>query len=81
MNQIAVRFMSLTGKFTQVREEKFPDMQTATVAVTEYATAGGYRNVKVVDEDMGMSFRFTAITPGGRGGRNVAYAEIDGDFS
>lgn len=72
---LLVRFMTLTGAFTFAGVEKtYPDTKSALAAVTEYASAGGYTNVKIVrDVD---SIRFTARTPGGRSGRNIAF----GDF-
>jgi hypothetical protein len=72
---IIVRFATLTGKFAVLPEEhKFSTSADALAAVTKYAEANGYRNVKaVMDVD---SLRYTAITPGGRGGRNVAFADF-----
>jgi hypothetical protein len=70
---IAVRFYSLTGKFAPVREEQFATVADARVAVEAHAASGGYTNVKPVED--ADSIRWTARTPGGRGGRNIAYSD------
>jgi hypothetical protein len=73
---IEVRFMSLVGKFTTVKTEQFPTISAAIATVTTYAEAGGYSNVKLVDDGEDPdSWRVTAKTPGGRGGRNVAFLD------
>lgn len=76
---VHVKFMSLTGKFTRVREETFSTFPLALAAVTAYAEAGGYTNVAAVTDDDPCSLRYTARTPGGRGGRNVAFADFGHD--
>lgn len=79
---VTVRFMALTGAFRTVRTEEFPSMTEATAAVVAYATAGGYTNVQRRDDEADdMSVRFTARTPKGRAGRNVAFADHDGELS
>lgn len=70
---IEVRFFTLSGKFTVAKKEKFPSLTEATKAVAEYASAAGFTNVKLVDGEAEFdSVRWTARTPKGRGGRNVA---------
>ena len=78
---IHVRFMPLTGKFITVREEKFADRKNALIAVEAHAATGGYTNIKIIDDDMGVSWRYTAKTPGGRGGRNIAFGDLDEDYT
>ena len=77
MAAVNIKFMSLTGKFETIREQTFegPNCSNdALDAVIAHAKAGGYSNVKVVSgEDDG--WRYTARTPGGRGGRNVAFGD------
>jgi hypothetical protein len=71
---LTVKFFSLTGKFEVVRTEDFQTDKEAMAAVMAHATSGGYTNVKtVMDAD---SIRYTAKTPGGRGGRNVAAMDL-----
>ena len=73
--KIIVRFMSLEGKFALLREESFADFNAAKAAVEAHAAAAGYTNVKLVDDPEGDDVRFTARTPGGRSGRNIAFAD------
>lgn len=79
--QVIVKFMTLTGKFATAREERFASLAEATKAIEAYAAANGFTNAKLVEnhEDFD-SMRFTARTPGGRGGRNIAFADWDPDF-
>lgn len=76
-----MRFMSLAtaprSRFSVVREARFASTTEALAAVRVHAEASGFRDVKIVDDpEEPDSLRFTATTPGGRGGRNVAF----GDF-
>lgn len=75
---IAVRFMSLVGKFATVREERFSTTQEALAAVRAYCEPAGYTSVKIADDNDCGELRFTARTPGGRGGRNVAFGDFVG---
>lgn len=68
-----VRFMTLSGKFAPLKEEKFATLAECLVAVEAHAVTGGYTHVKSV-EDID-SIRYTARTPGGRGGRNIAFVD------
>lgn len=74
---IHLRLMALSGKFTCVAEITCPDAAAALAAVVEHANSGGYSHVqKVIDDNSEYDgFRYTARTPGGRGGRNVAFAQ------
>lgn len=76
---VLVKFMSLTGKFQTVREESFASFALALAAVKAHAESGGYTNVAEVTDDDPCSIRYTARTPGGRGGRNVAFADFGHD--
>lgn len=76
---IEVRFYTLTGKFAHVGTERFDTMASAVVAVGAHAASGGYTNVKQV-EDVD-SYRYTATTPGGRDGRNIAYVDFGDDYT
>ena len=76
--KIIVRLMSLAGPFVQVgKEESFDSIKSATVAVTAHAESGGCSHVKLVDEGDMDGGRWTARTPRGRGGRNVAFFDYD----
>ena len=73
---IRVRFATLAGPFRLLGETKHFDTPAAALAaVKEYAEAAGYSNIKPVED--ADSVRYTARTPGGRGGRNVAFADWD----
>lgn len=75
--KVVVRFMTLEGKFDVARTESFDTTKAATDAVRAYAEAAGYTNVKLVDDgEEPDAPRFTATTPGGRRGRNVAFADF-----
>ena len=80
--RLAVRFMSLqvAAALTE-REETFDTMDEARAAVEAHASAHGFTRVKLVDGRDMDGVRFTATTPGGRAGRNVAFGDWDGDFS
>lgn len=77
---VTVRFMALTGAFKETKREDFADLGAATKAVTEYATAAGFVNVKKVDDEEDFGVRWTAKTPGGRAGRNVAFGDVGFGF-
>jgi hypothetical protein len=70
---VTVRLMTLSGKFTVLREVECADMAAALTTVQAHAATGGYTNVKPIDNI--DSIRYTARTPGGRGGRNIAYLD------
>ena len=79
---ITIRFMSLVGKFAEVRKETFPTTQLALEAVKAHAATAGYTNVKIADNaDFAHCIishvRYTARTPGGRGGRNIAFGDYE----
>jgi hypothetical protein len=82
MGCIKVSFASLSGKFEIVRKSKFegPNRSNDAVdAVVAHASAGGFTNIKIVTDDEHDGWRYTARTPGGREGRNVAFGEICDD--
>jgi hypothetical protein len=66
--------MTLSGKFEKLIEFELETMAEVRATVEQHAASGGYTNVKPV-EDVD-SIRFTARTPGGRGGRNIAYVDF-----
>ena len=74
---VVIRFMTLGGKFATVKKEVFPNLAKATEAVKAYAEAGGFTHVQVVNDKDDDGVRFTARTPGGRGGYNVAFGDFD----
>lgn len=77
---ITVKFYTLSGKFDFLREQTFATMQEVHAAVQAHAASGGFTNVKELAEDCGCALRFTARTPGGRGGRggrNIAYVDFE----
>lgn len=76
--KIVVRFMTLEGKFAELRSESFADYDTAKAAVKEHAATAGYTDVKLVCDEEDDTVRFTARTPGGRSGRNIAFADEEG---
>lgn len=73
---VHVRFCSLSGKFTVGKAESFESIKEAENAVKAYVEPYGYTNVKFV-EDADDNARFTAKTPGGRNGRNVAMVDFE----
>lgn len=68
---VEIQFMTLTGDYRTLRTEEFADIGKATLAVQEHATSGGFTKVKSACD--GDQIRFTATSPGGRAGRNIAY--------
>ncbi len=75
---ITIRFMTLSGTFATLREETFESEATALVAVQAHATSGGYGSIKIVDDHEDPNeVRYTARTPGGRSGRNIAFGSTD----
>lgn len=67
---------TLTGEF---RVERTVVVATATEAraiIEKHLEGSGYTNLKMADCD-GYSTRYTARTPGGRGGRNVANLDLE----
>jgi hypothetical protein len=73
---LIVKFATVQGSFALFPAEfRYETRSAALAAVKAYAEAAGYTNVREV-EDVD-SFRYTARTPGGRGGRNVAFADFD----
>jgi hypothetical protein len=72
---LRVQFANASGPLKILREEVFGTMSAARAAVEAHAATLGCTNVRVV-EDVD-SLRFTARTPGGRGGRNIAFADYE----
>lgn len=76
---ITVRFVALTGNsVATVKTETFETGAAAFEAVAKYANENGFTNVKEIDGEDPGSLRYTAKTPGGRPGRNVAFGDYEG---
>lgn len=73
-SRYTVRFYTLAGGFRVARTVILPYPEILP-AVTAYAEAGGFSGVKAVAGEEPEELRFTARTPGGRHGRNIAFAE------
>lgn len=70
---VTVRFFSLVaGSIAVVRKAEFKSTEEATAAVEEHARSGGFTNVKLIRDVEFDGIRWTARTPGGRAGRNIA---------
>jgi len=79
---VRARFMSVKGPFKTVKEETFPAERDAFLAVQEFYAALGFTNIAIKVDDEFDGARVTAKTPGGRGGRNIAFLdEMGGDYS
>jgi hypothetical protein len=72
---LRVQLMTLEGGFNVASTVVCETMDQAMDAVQMHIAAQGFTNLKRVD-DMD-SIRFTARTPGGRNGRNVAFADFE----
>lgn len=70
-----LNLMSVSGPFRVVKSVNVPDRAQAKIVVEAYATEHGFHSVKAVD-DLDYSIRFTATTPGGRPGRNLAFLNV-----
>lgn len=71
---IHLKLMTLTGRFETQLEIELATMAEVRETVRQHIAQSGYTNLKEIDD--ADSIRFTARTPGGRGGRNVAYADL-----
>jgi len=69
--------MTTDGAFEVTAEHKFANSAQMLYAVTEHYAALGFKGFKIVDSGDGDGGRITATTPGGRGGRNVAFFDWD----
>lgn len=67
---MVLKLYTLSGKFGLASECKVATDKEALAIVEAHAASGGYTNVKRVYDHFG--FRYTARTPGGRSGRNIA---------
>lgn len=72
----AVRFFTLTGKFSTLATEVFESLKDAKVACENHAKTENYTNVRYHDDD-DWTIRVTANPPVGRAGRNIASIEPD----
>ncbi|MGH9780204.1 MAG: hypothetical protein ACRD33_00160 [Candidatus Acidiferrales bacterium] len=71
---ITVKLMTLSVKFAELRQVEVSTDAEARALIEAHAASGGYRNVKRVED--GDQFRYTATTPGGRAGRNIAFIDM-----
>lgn len=75
---ITVRFLSLTLPMYTVKTENFRYTAEALAAVKAYAEPQGFSHVKVkIWDEEPDEVHFTATTPNGRAGRNVAVGVFD----
>jgi len=73
---VNIQFVALSGPPKTIRSEVFQSPTEALAAVKAYAEAGGFTKVKLAqDDDPYDGWRYTATTPGGRAGRNVAFGD------
>lgn len=71
---LTVKLMSLDAPFRLLSQHECEDMPAVRATVAAHAERGGFSAVREVpDAD---SIRFTARTPGGRHGRNIAYLDL-----
>lgn len=70
--KMSLRLVSLTGAFRTVSTIEIEPSEALAI-VKAHADSGGYRDVRVLDDGEGI--RYTATTPGGRRGRNVAFGD------
>lgn len=80
MPKYTVRFMTVSGDFKTSHERSYATHGEGAIAVQVYADANGFTDVKCID-DSGDD-RYTPKTPGGRGGRNIAFGgwSYESDF-
>lgn len=76
-----LRLMSLTRSGKLERTEQHENLEEVRAAVEGHAAAGGFTKVKAHedDDDGWHGLRYSATTPAGRAGRNIAYADIADD--
>ena len=77
---VFVQFMTLDSPYRKAAaDQKFDTLDQARAAVEKYIEGSGYTDLKyIADEYEDEGGRFTARTPGGRAGRNVAYVDFGG---
>jgi hypothetical protein len=66
-----LRLYSLDGNFKVIQTIEVGTICEAREIVEKHIDGTGYKNLKTVD-DTDYSMRYTATTPNGRAGRNVA---------
>lgn len=79
---VEVRFMTLGSEFKLASKKSFASREEAIAEIGQYARDNGFKNVKEIlgeEADYYYSARFTATTPNGRAGRNIAYVEALGE--
>jgi hypothetical protein len=76
---IIVRFMHGSGPLRESKRESFRTVADALSACREIYGSAGFANLKFIEENDTDGGRITATTPGGRGGRNVAFVDFCDD--
>lgn len=71
--KMSLRLVSLTGAFRTVSTVEVEPSEALAI-VKAHADSGGYRDVRAVEDGID-GVRYTATTPGGRRGRNVAFGD------
>jgi hypothetical protein len=75
--KLIVRFITLSGPIRTVGKKSFASTMDAIQAVRDYVEPLGFKNVRMIEEEDAYSVRFTAKTPNGRNGSNVAFGDFD----
>lgn len=73
---IFLRLATLTGTFALGEPQTVTSEVEARKLVEKHAASGGFTHVALIQEDI-CSARYTARTPGGRGGRNIAFIDYE----
>jgi hypothetical protein len=73
---IFLRLATLTGKFSLGDVQHVETEAEALTLINAHARSGNFTDVKRVHEDV-CSVRYTARTPGGRHGRNIAFIDYE----
>jgi len=82
MARYRVRLMTLEGPFKIDRKVTCETPEECRRVIESYITSNGYSDLKEVPNDDPGCYRFTAKSPGGRYGRNVAFLDdMGGDFT
>jgi hypothetical protein len=74
---VFLKLATLTGKLAFLETQECATKADATKIVEDYASANGFTNVKLIDDGDPCSFRYTARTPAGRNGRNIAFLDYE----
>lgn len=72
-----ITFYSLAGKFAAIRQASFGTLAEAWSAVEQHIEGSGYTQLRTMMDADDYTLRYTATTPGGRRGRNVAICDFE----